>query len=111
MTKIEEEEVGTKTDSEVVEGEDGTVVNVINGIEILDGREIPHRRVRPLYPFSTLEPGQSFSVECEDKKHEASVRSMAVSRNRQAKDKGKEDRFVVRRIPGTETMIGVWRVS
>jgi hypothetical protein len=88
-----------------------SVANVINGIEILDDMEVPDRQMRPSYPFGTLEPGQSFIVECDDKKHEASIRSMAVGRNRKAKDHGKEDRFIVRRIPGTETTVGVWRVS
>ena len=89
----------------------GIVTTVVNGIEILAGREVPYRRIQPLYPFSTHEPGQSFIVECEDKKHEASIRSMAVNRNRQAKDKNREDRFIVRRIPGTKAEVGVWRIS
>lgn len=86
------------------------VAAVVNGIEILDDMELP-RQMRASYPFGDLKPGQSFIVECDDKKHEASIRSMAVGRNRKAKDQGNEDRFIVRRIPDTETMVGVWRVS
>jgi len=88
-----------------------SVANVVNGIEILDDMEVPARQIRPSYPFGDLKPGQSFIVECDDKKHEASIRSMAVGRNRKAKDRGTEDRFIVRRIPDTETSVGVWRVS
>jgi len=87
------------------------VATVVNGIEILDDMEVPARQIRPSYPFGDLKPGQSFVVECDDKKHEASIRSMAVGRNRKAKDQGDEDRFIVRRIPDTETTVGVWRVS
>ena len=87
------------------------VADVVNGIEILDNMEVPERQIRPSYPFGDLKPGQTFIVECEDKKHEASIRSMAVGRNRKAKDQGKEDRFIVRRIPDMEKAVGVWRVS
>jgi len=87
------------------------VATVVNGVEILDDMEVPARRNRASYPFDNLKPGQSFLVECDDRKHEASIRSMAVGRNRIAKDQGDEDRFIVRRIPDTETTVGVWRVS
>ncbi len=87
------------------------VATVVNGIEILDDMEVPARSMRASYPFGDLKPGQSFIVECEDKKHEGSIRSMAVGRNRKAKDRGNKDRFIVRRIPDTERTVGVWRVS
>jgi hypothetical protein len=87
------------------------VADVVNGIEILNDMEVPERQVRPSYPFGDLKPGQSFIVECEDKKHEASIRSMAVGRNRKAKEQGRKDRFIVRRIPETDSDVGVWRVE
>jgi hypothetical protein len=83
----------------------------VDGIEILDDVEVPPRNIRPSYPFNSLKPGQCFMVECEDKKHEASIRSMAVGRNRNAKDNGREHYYIVRRIPGTEATVGVWRQS
>ena len=83
----------------------------MDGVEILDDVEVPPRNIRPSYPFNSLEPGQCFMVECEDKKHEASIRSMAVGRNRKAKDNGREQYYIVRRIPGTEATVGVWRQS
>ena len=93
------------------EAKKSNVADVVNGIEILNNLEVPERQIRPSYPFGELEKGQSFVVQCEDKKHEASIRSMAVGRNRKARDQGKKDRFIVRRIPETDSDVGVWRVE
>jgi hypothetical protein len=107
--------------------EDGSysVATIVDGFEIRDNAEMPPRVIRSSYPFGTLQPGQSFVISCESKKHEASIRSMAVGRNRKAKDEGKEDHFVVRRLPDNVVTedglprsrklfpkdLGVWRVS
>jgi hypothetical protein len=90
-------------------GSNKELEHFVDGIEIFDDVEVPPRNVRPSYPFGSLEPGQCFMVECEDKKHEASIRSMAVGRNRKAKDNDREHYYIVRRIPGTESTVGVWR--
>jgi hypothetical protein len=46
-------------------------------------------------------------VECYDSKHERSIRSSATRWNNN--DEGK--RYIVRRIEGTASTVGVWRVS
>ena len=92
-------------------GSNNTSDSFVDGVQILDDIEVPPRDIRPSYPFNSLEPGQCFMVECEDKKHEASIRSMAVGRNRKAKDSGQEHYYIVRRIPDTESTVGVWRQS
>jgi len=77
------------------------------GISILDDIKIPYRSERRSYPFDQLEVGQCFMVECEDIKHQRSLRSSATRWNRN--DEGR--RFVVRRMPDLESTLGVWRVS
>ena len=76
-------------------------------IRILDDVPIPHRAERRTYPFAQLDVDQCFMVECDDNKHERSVRSSATRWNKN--DEGK--RYVVRRIEDTESTVGVWRVS
>ena len=76
-------------------------------ITILDDVPIPHRAERRSYPFAKLDVYQCFMVECEDIKHERSVRSSATRWNKN--DEGK--RYVVRRIEDTESTVGVWRTS
>jgi len=76
-------------------------------ITILDDVPIPHRAERRSYPFAKLDVNQCFMVECEDIKHERSVRSSATRWNKN--DEGK--RYVVRRIEDTESTVGVWRTS
>jgi hypothetical protein len=78
-----------------------------NKIEILDGVPIPHRSERRTYPFGELDVNQCFMVECEDGKHERSVRSSATRWNKN--DEGR--RYVVRRIDDTTSTVGVWRTS
>ena len=77
------------------------------GIEILQGVPIPHRTERRTYPFEQLGVDECFMVDCEDMKHERSVRSSATRWN--ANDEGR--RYIVRKIPNTERTVGVWRVS
>lgn len=60
------------------------------------------------YPYRKLEIGQSFEVECRNESHIASIRS-SVSRLNKAKNFS--GHLVVRRIPDTNTTIGVWRVK
>jgi len=76
-------------------------------IQILDNVPIPHRVERRSYPFAELDVDQCFMVVCDDNKHEHSVRSSATRWNKN--DEGK--RYVVRRIEGTESTVGVWRIS
>ena len=76
-------------------------------ITILDDVPIPHRAERRTYPFAKLDVNQCFMVECEDNKHERSIRSSATRWNNN--DEGKH--YVVRRIEDTESTVGVWRIS
>jgi len=78
-----------------------------DGVKILSGVPIPHRTERRTYPFDELEVDECFMVECDDMKHERSVRSSATRWNKN--DKG--HRYVVRRMPDTENTVGVWRLS
>ena len=76
-------------------------------VAILDDVPIPHRAERRTYPFAKLDVNQCFMVECEDIRHERSVRSSATRWNKN--DEGK--RYIVRRIEDTESTVGVWRIS
>ena len=76
-------------------------------ISILDDVPIPHRAERRTYPFAKLDVNQCFMIECEDVKHERSVRSSATRWNKN--DEGR--RYVVRRIDATSSTVGVWRIS
>jgi hypothetical protein len=76
-------------------------------IQILDNVPIPHRAERRTYPFAELDVDQCFMVECDDNKHERSVRSSATRWNKNEEGK----RYVVRRIEDTESTVGVWRIS
>ena len=76
-------------------------------IAILDDVPVPHRAERRTYPFGKLDVNQCFMVECEDNKHERSIRSSATRWNNN--DEGR--RYVVRRIEDTESTVGVWRIS
>jgi len=76
-------------------------------IRILDDVPIPHRALRRSYPFAKLDVSQCFMVECEDIKHERSVRSSATRWNKS--DEGR--RYVVRRMEGAEYTLGVWRIA
>ena len=76
-------------------------------ITILDDVPVPHRAERRTYPFGKLDVNQCFMVECEDNKHERSIRSSATRWNNN--DEGR--RYVVRRIEDTESTVGVWRIS
>ena len=76
-------------------------------IRILDDVPIPHRAERRTYPFAQLDVDQCFMVECDDNKHERSVRSSATRWNKNEEGK----RYVVRRIEDTESTVGVCRIS
>ena len=78
---------------------------VEGGLEILKGVPIPNRAERRAYPFRELEVDECFIVECDDMKHESSVRSSATRYNTDGR------RFIVRRMPDTEQTVGVWRIS
>ena len=81
---------------------------VEGGLEILRGVPIPNRAERNSYPFRELEVDEGFIVECDDMKHESSVRSSATRYNQLSVD-GR--RYIVRRMPDTEQTVGVWRIS
>ena len=74
-------------------------------LEIFRGVPVPNRVDRRSYPFNQLEVDECFIVECDDIKHERSVRSSATSYSAGGR------RYIVRRMPGTEKTVGVWRVS
>ena len=78
-----------------------------DGIKIMKGVPIPNRVDRRSYPFHQLEVDECFVVECEDMKHERSVRSSATRWN----DNDEGRRYIVRRMPETDRTVGVWRVS
>tara|TARA_R100000750_G_scaffold39283_1_gene25281 strand:+ start:252 stop:518 length:267 start_codon:yes stop_codon:yes gene_type:complete len=84
-----------------------TALTESGDILILDDVPIPHRAERRTYPFAKLDVNQCFMVECEDIRHERSVRSSATRWNKN--DEGK--RYIVRRIEDTESTVGVWRIS
>ena len=52
-----------------------------DGIKIMKGVPIPNRVDRRSYPFHQLEVDECFIVECDDMKHERSVRSSATRYN------------------------------
>ena len=74
--------------------------------EIVDNLPIPHLRKKRSYPFRDLKIGQCFLVDCEDKNHERSVRSTAHRLSSTS-----DSKYTVRRIPETDTQIGVWRTE
>ena len=74
-------------------------------LKIMKGVPIPNRAERRAYPFHQLEVDECFVVECDDMKHERSVRSSATRYNTDGR------RFIVRRMPDTEQTVGVWRIS
>ena len=78
-----------------------------DGVNILKGVPIPNRVDRRSYPFHQLEVDECFVVECDDMKHERSVRSSATRWN----DNDEGRRYIVRRMPETDRTVGVWRVS
>jgi len=75
------------------------------GIKIMKGVPIPNRVDRRSYPFHQLEVDECFIVECDDMKHERSVRSSATRYSAGGR------KFIVRRMPNTEQTVGVWRIS
>ena len=75
------------------------------GIKIMKGVPIPNRVDRRSYPFHQLEVDECFVVECDDMKHERSVRSSATRYSADGR------KFIVRRMPNTEQTVGVWRIS
>ena len=77
------------------------------GIKIMKGVPIPNRVDRRSYPFHQLEVDECFIIECDDMKHERSVRSSATRWN----DNDEGRRYIVRRMPETDRTVGVWRVS
>jgi hypothetical protein len=80
-----------------------------NGIKILDGVDIPDAPERRSYPFNLLEIGQCFMVDFDDQKHLNSIRSSVAGWNKKYRDEGRE--YVARRIPDTDSSVGVWRIS
>ena len=48
------------------------------GIKIMKGLPLPNRVARRSYPFHQLEVDECFIIECDDMKHERSVRSSAT---------------------------------
>ena len=76
-----------------------------DGVNILKGVPIPHRTERRTYPFDRLGVDDCFMIECEDMKHERSVRSSATRYSADGR------KFIVRRMPNTEQTVGVWRIS
>jgi len=81
----------------------------MNGITIESNVPMPNPwGAKAKYPYRQLEIGQSFEVECRDLAHMASIRS-SVSRLNKARNFG--GHLVVRRIPDTDSTIGVWRVK
>jgi hypothetical protein len=82
-----------------------------NGLKIHSGVPIPARSDRHSYPFSELAVGQNFYIEPEDRKHVNSIRSSAHGWNQKQKRDGTGAEVVVRRVPDTESQVGIWRIS
>ena len=78
------------------------------GITIHSDMDVPKLEIHS-YPFSLLEVGQCFILDFESRKHLNSIRSSATAWTRKYKDEGRQ--YVVRRIPDTESQVGVWRLS
>jgi len=79
------------------------------GITIHSDMAIPKPKENHSYPFDLLEVGQCFILEFEDRKHLNSLRSSATGWTNKYKDQGRK--YVVRRIPDTDSQVGVWRIS
>ena len=84
-------------------------------LPIYDNVPVPLRAERRAYPFEDLEVNQCFMVECEDQKHERSVRSSATRWNQMHPKR----RYIVRRLPKadrdgvgaiSDNTVGVWRI-
>ena len=80
-----------------------------SGITIHSGVDLPPKPDTHSYPFRSLEVGQCFILDFEDRKHLASIRSSATAWTRKYKDEGRK--YVVRRMPDTDSRVGVWRTS
>ena len=78
------------------------------GITIHSDMEVPKLEIRS-YPFGLLEVGQCFLLDFEDRKHLNSIRSSDTAWTRKYRDEGRQ--YVVRRIPDTDSQVGVWRIS
>ena len=78
------------------------------GITIHSDMDVPKLEVHS-YPFGLLEVGQCFVLDFESRKHLNSIRSSATAWTRKYKDEGRQ--YVVRRIPDTDSQVGVWRIS
>ena len=80
-----------------------------SGITIHSDMDIPEKQDTHSYPFRMLEVGQCFILDFEDRKHLASIRSSATAWTKKYRDEGRK--YVVRRIPDTDSQVGVWRIS
>ncbi len=78
------------------------------GITIHSDMEVPKLEIHS-YPFELLEVGQCFLLDFESRKHLNSIRSSATAWTRKYRDEGRQ--YVVRRIPDTDSKVGVWRIS
>ena len=80
-----------------------------SGITIHSDVDLPPKPDTHSYPFRALRVGQCFILNFEDRKHLASIRSSATAWTRKYRDEGRK--YVVRRIPDTDSQVGVWRTS
>ena len=78
------------------------------GITIHSDMDVPKLETHS-YPFPLLEVGQCFILDFESRKHLNSIRSSATAWTRKYRDEGRQ--YVVRRIPDTDSQVGVWRIS
>jgi hypothetical protein len=82
-----------------------------DALSIYSGVPVPDTAARHSYPFGRLEIGQNFYIEYEDRKHVNSIRSSAHGWNQKQKRDGTGAEVVVRRVPGQESLVGIWRIS
>jgi|TARA_R110002124_G_scaffold2636_2_gene16532 hypothetical protein len=82
-----------------------------NGLEIYSDVAIPDMAERKSYPFGKLSVGQCFIIDYEDRKQINSIRSSAYGWNKKQERDGTGREVIVRRIPDTESQVGIWRIS
>tara|TARA_R110000823_G_C15854471_1_gene492518 strand:+ start:27 stop:302 length:276 start_codon:yes stop_codon:yes gene_type:complete len=88
-----------------------TIMAPDTDLEIHSGVAIPDQTKRRSYPFGQLKVGQCFIIDYEDRKQINSIRSSAYGWNKKQERDGTGAEVVVRRIPDTESEVGIWRVS
>lgn len=76
---------------------------------IISDLEMPPPIAKRDYPYADLNIGECFLVDFDDKKELHRIRVATDYMNK--KNGGGGKKWSCRRIPGTETQVGIWRLS